>query len=32
LPHMYGAASYTIVDAVETLPYKVSEIYRRLTA
>jgi nitric oxide reductase NorD protein len=32
LPHMYGTASYTIVDAVETLPYKVSEIYRRLTA
>jgi len=31
LPHMYGAASYTIVDAVEKLPYKVSEIYRRLT-
>ncbi|MCG6862167.1 MAG: hypothetical protein LJE70_12960 [Chromatiaceae bacterium] len=32
LPHMYGAVSYTIVDAVEKLPYKVSEIYRRLTA
>jgi len=28
---MYGAASYTIVDAVENLPYKVPEIYRRLT-
>jgi len=31
LPHMYGAVNYTIVDAVEQLPYKVSEIYRRLT-
>jgi len=31
LPHMYGAVNYTIVDEVERLPYKVSEIYRRLT-
>jgi nitric oxide reductase NorD protein len=31
LPHMYGPASYTIVERVEQLPYKVSEIYRRLT-
>jgi len=31
LPHMYGAINYTIVDQVEQLPYKVSEIYRRLT-
>jgi nitric oxide reductase NorD protein len=31
LPHMYGAVNYTVVDAVEKLPYKVSEIYRRLT-
>jgi nitric oxide reductase NorD protein len=31
LPHMYGPVSYTIVDAVEKLPYKVSDIYRRLT-
>ncbi|WP_089727690.1 nitric oxide reductase activation protein NorD [Candidatus Thiosymbion oneisti] len=31
LPHMYGAVNYTIVEAVERLPYKVSEIYRRLT-
>ncbi len=31
LPHMYGAVNYTIVDKVERLPYKVSEIYRRLT-
>lgn len=31
LPHMYGAVNYTVVDEVEKLPYKVSEIYRRLT-
>jgi len=31
LPHMYGQVNYTIVDAVEKLPYKVSDIYRRLT-
>ena len=31
LPHMYGPVAYTIVDAVEKLPFKVSEIYRRLT-
>lgn len=31
LPRMYGAVDYTIVDEVEKLPYKVSEIYRRLT-
>lgn len=31
LPYMYGTVNYTIVDAVEKLPYKVSEIYRRLT-
>jgi nitric oxide reductase activation protein len=29
---MYGAVNYTIVDEVEQLPYRVSEIYRRLTA
>jgi nitric oxide reductase NorD protein len=32
LPHMYGAVNYTIVDEVEQLPYRVSEIYRRLIA
>ena len=31
LLHIYGAVNYTIVDAVERLPYKVSEIYRLLT-
>lgn len=31
LPHMYGPVNYTIVDAVEKLPLRVSNIYRRLT-
>jgi nitric oxide reductase NorD protein len=31
LPHMYGEVNYTLVDEVEKLPSKVSEIYRRLT-
>ena len=32
LPHMYGAAHYTIIDDVRRLPLKVSDIYRRLTS
>ena len=31
LPHMYGAAAYTVIDKVQQLPLKVSDIYRRLT-
>jgi len=31
LPHLYGAARYTVVDDVAKLPYKVADIYRRLT-
>ncbi|HRH82530.1 MAG TPA: nitric oxide reductase activation protein [Thiobacillaceae bacterium] len=31
LPHMYGAARYIILDDVRELPFKVSDIYRRLT-
>lgn len=31
LPHMYGAASFTVVRRVEQLPLKVSDIYRRIT-
>ncbi len=31
LPHMYGAAHYTIIDDVRKLPLKVADIYRRLT-
>ena len=31
LPHMYGAANYTVIDDVASLPVKVSDIYRRLT-
>jgi len=31
LPHMVGTANYTVVDEVQKLPYKVADIYRRLT-
>ena len=31
LPHMFGAASYTVVENVAKLPYRVSDIYRRIT-
>ncbi|GMQ96172.1 MAG: hypothetical protein BMS9Abin14_686 [Gammaproteobacteria bacterium] len=31
LPHMYGAVSYVVIDAVRKLPVKVSDIYRKLT-
>lgn len=32
LPHLYGAANWTLVDQVEKLPVRVADIYRRLTA
>jgi nitric oxide reductase NorD protein len=32
LPHLYGAANYTVVHEVRKLPLKVADIYRRLTA
>ncbi len=31
LKHMYGAVNFTVVDRVDKLPYKVSDIYRRIT-
>lgn len=31
LPHMYGAVNWTLVDDVSRLPFKVADIYRRLT-
>ncbi len=31
LPHMYGSVNYAVIDEVRALPYKVAEIYRRLT-
>ena len=31
LPHMYGPANYAVIDDVQKLPYKVADIYRRLT-
>lgn len=32
LPHMYGSASYTVIEDVASLPLKVSDIYRKLTS
>jgi len=32
LPHMYGSASYAVIDEVASLPLKVSDIYRKLTS
>jgi len=31
LPHLYGPASYVVVDEVRKLPLKVADIYRKLT-
>ena len=31
LPHMYGPVSFTVISEVHKLPYKVSDIYRRIT-
>ncbi len=31
LPHMYGHASFTVIDEVRKLPLKVADIYRKLT-
>lgn len=31
LPHLYGHASYVVVDEVRKLPLKVADIYRKLT-
>lgn len=31
LPHMYGAANYTVLDDIAKLPTKISDIYRRIT-
>jgi len=31
LPHMYGTAVYTVINEVQQLPLKISDIYRRLT-
>ena len=32
LPHMYGAASWILIDDVRRLPLKAAEVYRRLTS
>ena len=31
LPHMYGAANYTVINEVEKLPLKISDIYKKIT-
>ena len=31
LPHLYGHANYVVIDDVKKLPYKISDIYRKLT-
>ncbi|WP_295579906.1 VWA domain-containing protein [uncultured Lamprocystis sp.] len=31
LPHMFGPAGYTLVEKVAKLPYRVADIYRRMT-
>ena len=32
LPHMYGASNYILIDDVEKLPYRLSDVYRGLTS
>ena len=32
LPHIFGPSGYTLVENVAKLPYRVSDIYRRITA
>ncbi len=31
LPHLYGHANYIVIDDIKKLPYKISDIYRKLT-
>ncbi len=31
LPHMYGAVNFSLINQIDKLPLRVSEIYRRLT-
>ena len=31
LPHMYGSTRFTVISDVHKLPYRVADIYRRLT-
>ncbi len=31
LPHMYGAANFVVLQDVQALPFKISDIYRKLT-
>ena len=31
LPHMYGKSNFSVVNNIDKLPFKVSEIYRKIT-
>ena len=31
LPHLYGYANYIVISDIKKLPYKISDIYRKLT-
>ena len=31
LPHMFGRNNFTVINQVDKLPYRVGDIYRRLT-
>ena len=31
LPHMYGDSAYVLIDDIDKLPFRISEIYRSLT-
>ena len=31
LPHLYGYANYIVISDIKKLPYKISNIYRKLT-
>ena len=31
LPHMYGRNNFTVIDQIDKLPSKVSDIYRKIT-
>ena len=32
LPHMYGDSNYVVIDDIQKLPYRISDIYRGLTS
>jgi len=32
LPHMYGDSNYVVINDIQKLPYRISDIYRGLTS